>query len=344
MLENVSKFGVEGFYTYHEVEGEMFRPCATRLTEEEAVLATRIEALELTLMTEASFSEVLFSGVRLGNFLLPTHLHPFMWQRRDEQDVLWYNKINVPYVCFLNYRTNEQKYLPKELTLYSDRSSLTFSPQEGYSFDTDLEKAKLKAIVELLEKDVITLWWHRETISRTIILDDNSREDILSIYNLLIRQEIAITLLDIKNDLGIYVVVCILNTNDYPSYAYGSSGHFDINEAVKHAIFEAVSCIAGLRYEFIHFKRIESCNDYPEFIFKNSKKKLSEYQRICSLETVLDKYDIYVTYARGHGGYIAKAYCFELQSSLYCDTVPLTKRFFMASREDIQIKRHHPFL
>ena len=43
-------------------------------------------------------------------------------------------------------------------------------------------------------------------------------------------------------------------------------------------------------------------------------------------------------------GYLVKAYCYELQSILYCETVSLTKRFFKANTSDVVIKEYFPFL
>ncbi|EHD0812491.1 hypothetical protein JSP16_002373 [Staphylococcus pseudintermedius] len=87
------------------------------------------------------------------------------------------------------------------------------------------------------------------------MIDDDTDENIKIIRNQLLNQGIDITLLDIENDLGVYVVVCILKQDDFPSITYGSAAHFEIKGAVKHAIFEAISCIVGLRYEFIHLKK-----------------------------------------------------------------------------------------
>lgn len=262
---------------------------------------------------------------------------------------MWYNKIHCQYVPFFHYLTNELKYLPKDLTVCSNRHSskgLTFSPQEGYSYDTNLELAKIKSAMELIEKDVVTLWWHRETESKRIILDDEINSDISALKKYLSDQNIKITILDLENDFDVYVIVCILEQDhDYPAITYGSAAHFDINVAVKHAIFEAVSCIAGLRYDFIHFNLINNDIKYPNFIENSPTLNLSSYRDIRSLDNAFKKYDMYYTYvSTQEEGYLVKAYSFELQATLYCDTVPLTKRFFKASDKDVVIKNHFPFL
>lgn len=346
MLENVSDLGVAGFYTYHYTEGNSFRPCATRLSKESAIEATKVESQEIKYISSKFFPSVLFSGIALGDFKLPIHLHPFMWQKRTSQDVYWYNKKNVIYTAFYNYRDDSLKYIPKELSIYHEkknREGLTFSPQEGYSFDKNIERAKIKAVMELIEKDVITLWWHRETSSRSILIDDADNE-LLFIKNKLLTQGIELTILEIENDLGVYVVVCILRQSEYPLITYGSAAHFNIKEAIKYAIFEAVSCIVGLRYEFIHLKKTYNNFVYPNFIKSNQIIKLSDYQLTMSLETAINQYDIYYTYISTNEGHLVKAYCFELQPTLYCDTVPLTKRFFKASEQEIIIKEYFPFL
>lgn len=347
MLENVSEFGIAGFYTYHFTEGSSFRPCATRINKDDAIRATKIEFDEMELISTRSFPSVLFNGISLGNFKLPIHLHPFMWQKRTLQDVKWYNHKNVEYIPFYNYKNGFLKYIPKELSVYYEKQEgvgLTFSPQEGYSYDQDIERAKLKAAMELIEKDVVTLWWHRETSSKTLLIDDIAENDCVYIKNQLLRENIELTILNIENDLGVYVVVCILKQNDYPSITYGSAAHFNINDAVKHAIFEAISCIAGLRYEFIHFKQIYTTFVYPNFIMNNPITNLSDYEEILSLETVINKYDLFYSYVNTKKGYLVKAYCYELQSTLYCETVPLTKRFFKANTSDVVIKEYFPFL
>lgn len=348
MLENVSEIGVSGFYTYHLMGEKMFRPCATRIRKTDAIQATEIEAKEIELISNKKFPNVLFGGISLSNFILPIHLHPFIWQKRTLQDVNWYNRKNVEYIPFYNYKNESLKYIPKELSIYYEKhkgEGLTFSPQEGYSFDKSLEQAKIKAAMELIEKDVITLWWYRETPSRTIIIDDAIDDtDFLYIKEQLSKQNISLTLLEIENDLGVYVIVCILRQDEYPSITYGSAAHFNIQEAVKHAIFEAISCIAGLRYEFIHFKHTCTHFVFPTFIATNSLVKLSDYRKILSLEQAITQYDIYYSYIVTEDGYLVKAYCYELQPTLYSETVPLTKRFFTASTSDVIIKEYFPFL
>ncbi len=347
MLENVSEHGVSGFYTYHFTEGNSFRPCATRIIEKEAIKATKDEFMELMLISSKSFPFVFFGGKSLGNFKLPIHLHPFMWQKRTIQDVNWYNEKNVEYIPFYNYKDGSLKYIPKELSVYYEKAKgigLSFSPQEGYSYDRDIVLAKVKVVMELIEKDIVTLWWHRETSSRIIVIDDDTDENIKIIRNQLLNQGIDITLLDIENDLGVYVVVCILKQDDFPSITYGSAAHFEIKGAVKHAIFEAISCIVGLRYEFIHLKKIRTSFTYPDFISDNPLTNLSDYKEILNLKTAINKYDIYYSYISADEGYLVKAYCYELQPTLYSATVPLTKRFFRVNKKEVRIKEDFPFI
>lgn len=346
MLENVSELGVTGFYTYHFTEGNVFRPCATRIDEKDAIKATEIEFKETELILSSKFSSVLFGGMALGNFKLPIHLHPFMWQKRMLQDVNWYNLKNVEYIPFRNYRDGSLVHIPRDLSVYYEKDKgegLTFSVQEGYAYDENIENAKIRAAMELIEKDVITLWWHRETKSKTVLLEEVESE-FLHIKKELQRQDIEFTILDIENDLGVYVVVCILQQSEYPKITYGSAAHFDIKEAVKHAVFEAITCIAGLRYLFINFKQKYAEYIYPNFIKDNVFINLSDYTETLSLDTAISKYDLYYSYITAKDGYLVKAYCYELQSTLYCDTVPLTKRFFLASNKEVVIKENFPFI
>lgn len=154
MLENVSKLGVDGFFTYHFAEGNSFRPCATRMTQKDAIEATVNEFMEIKYILKERFPSVIFGGRLLGKFKLPIHLHPFIWQKRTIQDVNWYNQKYVNYVPFYNYKNGSLRYLPEALSIYSNEKEcgLTFSSQEGYSYDQDIEHAKLKAVMELIEK------------------------------------------------------------------------------------------------------------------------------------------------------------------------------------------------
>lgn len=190
----------------------------------------------------------------------------------------------------------------------------------------------------------MTLWWHRETPSITVLIDDDAETEFQYIKKKLLSQNIDVTILDIKNDLGVYVAVCILKQNEYPVVTYGSAAHIDFKSAVKHALYEAVSCIAGLRYEFIHFKQYLPKLEYPDFIKDNSETNLSDYKRNLNLEKAINRYDIYYSYIVVEDGFLVKAYCFELQPTLYCETVPLTKRFFLANTNDVRIKENFPFL
>lgn len=177
---------------------------------------------------------------------------------RLKRDVDWYNKTRIPYIRFLNYKSEKVTYIPRDLSVYNkrdDKVGLSWIQYEGYSYDENLEDAKIKSIMELIEKDVITLWWHRETKSINIVIDKN--EELKTMESTLKEQGIIMKNVELVNDMGIYVVVTILQQKkDYPRVSYGSAAHFDIEEAIKRSIYEAISVIVGERYQFLNYKEI----------------------------------------------------------------------------------------
>lgn len=63
-----------------------------------------------------------------------------------------------------------------------------------------------------------------------------------------------------------------------------------------------------------------------------------------SLDIALNKYNFYYTYITYEKGYLVKSYCYELQPVLYKNSVHLTKRFFLASTTQVEIKDNFPFV
>lgn len=343
---NVSNYGVKGFYTFKGNINKDFRPCATSINRDEAYFRACNEANEVMGIENTIFPEILNIGKDTTNYILPIHLHPFLWNERLKRDVDWYNKTRVPYIKFLNYKSEKVTYIPRDLSVYNnrdDKTGLSWLQYEGYAYDEKLEDAKIKSIMELIEKDVITLWWHRETKSVNIVIDKN--RELRDIEANLKEQGISMKSMELVNDMGVYVVVTILQQkNDYPKVCYGSAAHFNIDEAIKRSIYEAISVIAGERYQFINNKEISEEQRIPEFLENNIEKKLSQYKEIKSLELALNKYNFYYTYSSYGKGYLVKSYCYEMQPVLYKTSVHLTKRFILASDTQVEIKEDFPFI
>lgn len=347
MLIDTSKYGVKGFYTYRiENNDGLFRPCATSINYSEAKNKTNLEHKEIISITSAKFPEVykLFSS-KNDKFITPINLHPFLWNNRLEKDVEWYNKINIPFVKFFNYKDNTGIFLPRDISVINGRKEndgLSWIQHEGYSFDKNLEKAKLKSLMELIEKDTITLWWHRETESIKINVKEN--KELLEIKSKLKNSNIKSNIFLLKNDFNVYVIVAILVQEEYPRVTYGSAAHLDINEAIKHAIYEAISCISAFNYGLINFKKIYPELEYPNFVNDNKYYLNSKYPLIEDISGIFNKFDVYYTYIAVNDGFLVKSYSYNLQPVLYKDTVHLTSRFFLASNTQVKIKNNFPFM
>lgn len=344
-IEDVSHFSLDGFYTFRKKGGRTFRPCCTSIYREDALNGVLFEANEMHHIENMKFPEVLcLARMNSSNVMLPIHLHPFLWNRRIQSDVDWYNQVDIPFIPFVNFRTNERKYIPRDLSVINNRSEnegLSWLPYEGYAFDTNLELAKIRSVMELIEKDVVTIWWHRETASNKISIEEHF--DLLKIDSILKNQGVDWTILEITNDLGVYVVVSILELDDYPKCVYGSAAHINVVDAVKHSVFEAISCIAGLRYDFVHYKFKHDDLPFPNFLRNESTAKISQYKAKKSLDIAINKYNFYYSYIEVDNGYLVKSYCYEMQPTLYKDTVPLTKRLFLASEKQLSLKDIFPF-
>ncbi len=155
-----------------------------------------------------------------------------------------------------------ETWLPLDLCYRRPVSQQDFKPplklSTGCAAGATVEAATLRALLELIERDAVALWWRGGRRGRAIAPDSEAgraAEELLE----QVRQGRADRkswLLDITTDLGIKAVAAVSTRSDGYGFAFGFAARLSLAEAVRAAIFEL--CQVELGQHVVAAKRHES--------------------------------------------------------------------------------------
>jgi ribosomal protein S12 methylthiotransferase accessory factor len=124
----------------------------------------------------------------------------------------------------------------------------------GAAAGATLEAATLHAVLELVERDALGLWWRGG--KRGVAVDPELSEFDLTIGALRRgRRDRETWLLDITTDIGAPCIVAISCTPQGTEFAFGAAARLTVAEAARVAILEA--CQLELAYDLVRRKARE---------------------------------------------------------------------------------------
>jgi ribosomal protein S12 methylthiotransferase accessory factor len=128
----------------------------------------------------------------------------------------------------------------------------------GCAAGVTVEAATLRALLELVERDAVALWWRGGRLGRSISPDSEAAGATAQLLAQLRhgRTERKTWLLDITTDVGIPVIVALSTGADGVGFAFGFGARLNLAEAACAAIFEL--CQVELGQHVIAAKRRES--------------------------------------------------------------------------------------
>jgi ribosomal protein S12 methylthiotransferase accessory factor len=128
----------------------------------------------------------------------------------------------------------------------------------GCAAGTSVEAATLRALLELVERDAVALWWRGGRRGRAIAPDGEAAATAKALLTQ-VRQgktDRASWLLDITTDVEIPVVVALSANADGFGFAFGFGARLTLADAARAAIFEL--CQVELGQHVVAAKRRES--------------------------------------------------------------------------------------
>ena len=235
----VPNFGIEGFVTFKERENVSFRPSATNTTDSVAYSNALAELLEERDMNNYIPVEEISKERNLEN------------NKGLEVigDTNWYD-LAKKYVKLKSFNDPSDVVLfPKDLVLFksnydlNEKNQLHWSSSEGYSHDINKVTALNKGKSEIIEHHTKMFWWFKQSkIIEKIQVKSNN-------FNKLKNQKIVksvrvFEILESKNFLYSTIMVA-LETHTFPFLSVGFGTHIEENNAIDHALLEAVHTFRG---------------------------------------------------------------------------------------------------
>lgn len=249
----VPDFGIKKFKTVKNFTSMEFRPSATSLELDKAIIAMRKERSEQEDMIN---SKNHVNIVCQSDKLIAPKIKP----AEAISDTMWFQGSQNPRTTFFavkdysgNIDYQNKILLPIDISLYSetfdlyDKKSLHWATSGGFANDTSQNIAIAKGMSELIENHLKMYWWFNATPLYLINVDE--KNILLNVLNnQLLVQKTRLFLLDLPSKVGSYVAMCVLETKSFPYVSIGFGAHHNLNASVNHAICESVHYYRGANW------------------------------------------------------------------------------------------------
>lgn len=157
---------------------------------------------------------------------------------------------------------NTKVHFPLDLCYRRRASEQDFAPRlklsSGCAAGATIEAATLRALLELIERDAVALWWRGGRRGRSIAPNSEAAAVAVELLAQLRqgRADRKTWLLDITTDVEIPAVVALSTSLDGFGFAFGLGARLTVAEAARAAVFEL--CQVELGQHVIAAKRHES--------------------------------------------------------------------------------------
>ena len=186
--------------------------------------------------------------------------------RRFISEVLALNMIDadraIGWVSASRLPDGKDMWFPADLCYRRHTAEQDLKPphklSSGCAAGTTAEAATLRALLELIERDAVALWWRGGRRGRSIASNSEAAGAAAALLAQ-VRQgntDRKTWLLDITTDVGIPAVAAISARPDGYGFAFGLGARLDLADAVRAAIFEL--CQVELGQHVVAAKRHES--------------------------------------------------------------------------------------
>lgn len=197
--------------------------------------------------------------------------------------------------------TKKQKYYIPANTIFFpyDRSldlMLHSQSTTGLSAETTLEKAVLKGLLEVIERDSYSIVHKAQLKVKKIKINTIKDKEIASLVNDLSRLGFKIHLTLISQVEFTYVVHCTLEHSTKPLFTHGSGASLEINIAISRAIHEAVQ-LRTSQVELLEYPDLDDSS--PRIAWANGKKKYFELFLESNAEEIVEV-DTFPTKSKGN--------------------------------------------
>lgn len=152
------------------------------------------------------------------------------------------NKAAFKWVRCKNF-SGDDVYLPAQLIFwdytFGDEQLLAEPGITGAAAATTKEGAITYGIYEIVERDAFLLNWLQKKTPPQLDLTGTVDYEVQQIINLVQKEGLQISVLDITSDISIPTVMVLLTQNKAPMVSRGFSANLDIFKAIKKAFYEA---------------------------------------------------------------------------------------------------------
>jgi ribosomal protein S12 methylthiotransferase accessory factor len=166
------------------------------------------------------------------------------WLDLHRHDLGWEEGRALGWVAGMGLADGRRVLVPADLCLRRPRHrralALTSPLSTGCAAGPTPEAARLRALLELVERDAVALWWIGGQRARPLALEAPALQAAIELVAVLRQGRLERTswLLDITTDLGIPSVAAVSIDADGKGLACGFAARLSLPEAARSALFE----------------------------------------------------------------------------------------------------------
>lgn len=136
---------------------------------------------------------------------------------------------------------NKIKALPLQYFLSTSKSKEMYKipSSTGLAASDDSLKAKFNAIMEVIERDIVTRYWKGE-VQAIKLSSDNKRLFNSEVFQRLKNKNYDLDIISILNKYGVFVIIAKVYNEALQAYHYGCSAGTNIFNAIEKAVLEAL--------------------------------------------------------------------------------------------------------
>ncbi|MER9432041.1 YcaO-like family protein [Mesorhizobium sp. M0408] len=226
---------------------------------------TRDEAISRTLMEAAERTRAIYRGdeeftigalSELGDVAIDPRLlvlcsdlqlaQAELWNARVEKDHWIPQRFNtsraIPWLKALDASTGAPKYAPAPYCLLSfpgcHELGFCIPDSSGLAAGLTYEQATLRGVLELVERDAVSIWWYNRLTLPPVAVPDNQEELVALFRSWLDGLGRELRLIDLTNDLGIPVVAAVACSKGGSGFWFGSAAGTDLGDGIEGALGE----------------------------------------------------------------------------------------------------------
>ena len=137
------------------------------------------------------------------------------------------------------------RLVPADYCFYNGRPLFCVADSNGCAAGPTLEEAITAGLLELMERDAVSIWWYNRIARPQPLIDFEDLPHLRGLRRYLQKRDRVIRAFDITTDLGVPVIAAVTALSDGSEILMGTACHPDPETALSKAVLEACQMLVA---------------------------------------------------------------------------------------------------